>query len=74
MNSIGQAILTVAEQEVSAVDTVLKESSTNSLNELCRTIRSDIEIKYREASEKAARMDVGGTSNMSKIMEDNVGV
>ena len=76
MNSIGQAIhedLAIAEQEVSAVGAVLTENNVNSLNEFCRTIRSDIETKYRDASEKAARMDLGRTSNIPKVMEDNIG-
>ena len=59
MNSIGQTIhldLMSAEEESSAEGALQTEGSRNALMEFCALIKQDIEVKYREAGEKAVRM------------------
>ena len=63
VNSIGNAIhedLVMAEQEVNTVG--LNESSIRDLKELCATIKDDIDVRYRDASGKVVRMDLGRSS------------
>ena len=75
MNSVGNCIhddLSVVEQEANAAGVILSESTISDLKELCGTIKNDIEVKYREAAEKAARMDLGRAYNTAAVMDDNI--
>jgi len=58
MNSIGQAIhedLSTAVEEVALLGSSSpSEANIAALNEYCRTIKEDIEVKYQTAAEKAA--------------------
>ena len=76
MNSIGNAIhedLVAAEQEVSSAGSFLSEGYLSDLKDLCASIEQKIDIKYRDAGGKVARMDLGRTTNAIKILEDNIG-
>ena len=75
MNSIGNSIhddLIMAEQEVSAAGAYLTDSFVSDLKDLCSSIETKFDEKYREAAGKVARMDLGRTTNAIKILEDNV--
>ena len=75
MNSIGNAIhedLIAAEQEVSTAGTFLSEGYVSDLKDLCAAIERKIDVQYRDAGGKVARMDLGRTTNAIKILEDNV--
>ena len=76
MNSIGNAIhedLLVAEQEVSADGGgALTENAIDDLRTFCSTIDTKIEVNYRDAGNKAARMDLIQSTNASRVMEDNI--
>ena len=74
MNSVGDAIhedLSVAELETNS-GAALTDASIADLEELCASIKTDIEVKYRDAGVKAARMDLGRTRNTAAIMDDNI--
>jgi len=73
MNSISRSIhedLPTAEQEVST--DFLTEGGISALKEFCHVIKDDIETKYRDAAEKAARADVARTTNTARVMEENI--
>ena len=76
MNSIGNAMhedLLVAEQEVSADGGgALTENAIDDLRTFCSTIDTKIEVNYRDAGNKAARMDLIQSTNASRVMEDNI--
>ena len=73
MNMVGKSIhedLLALEQEV-AIDG-LNEATVARLNDFCKMIQEAIEDKYVESSGKLAELDVSGSTNALKIMEDNV--
>ena len=75
MNSIGNSInedLNVAEQEVASLGADTNENMIADIKELCKTVEEKIDKRYRDAAEKAARMDLGKMTNTVRDTEANI--
>ena len=75
MNSISSEILeelSIAEQEVASAGDLLSDSTVLDLRQFCDTIEHKIDIKYREAASKLARMDLSRRTNIMQSMENNI--
>ena len=75
MNAVGAEInsdLEAAEQEVLAAAGFFTDSGATDLLEICRSIEEKVDGRYRDAASKLARMDLGRSTNVMKIMEDNI--
>ena len=65
--------LITAEQEVSTAGSFMSEGYVSDLKDICAAIEQKIDVQYRDAGGKVARMDLGRTTNAIKTLQDMFG-